>query len=271
MPGSVIGTQMNLGFLGQYARNGDEVVRGDRVVETTDVSGIPFGSAVFANGNNTVSSTAEFTGGPILTVAIGNSGGTLYAVGDIATITQSGGSLGSVQVTAVTAGGVVSGIALLDGGRGYTSASNLPTVDNNLGTGLTVTITAGNTASMSNFVGIAVREVKTLEVFLPSFPQAGNNSQPNIGVYNQGQPCDTLKRGCIIVQFQSAAGTSAVSGGAVFLRTSTNATYPNAVVGGFESAADSGHTLALTNCQFFTGLIDANNAVEIELLSIANA
>ena len=267
MPGFVIGTQMNIGFLGQFARNGDYVVRGDRPVESTDAVGVTFGAAVFANSNGTVSSINQFVGGAILTVAIGSNAGTGYAVNDIVTIVQSGASGGQARVTSVSAGGVVTGLVLIEGGVSYTSASNKATTTAGAGTSLTITITAGNTPTMSNFAGIAVREVKTMETF---FPTSGN-AQPDIGSYLPTQPCDVLKRGCIIVQFQSAVSSTATAGGAVYLRIALNGTYPNAVVGGFESAADGGNTLALTNCQFFTGIIDGNSLVEVELLTIANA
>ena len=161
----------------------------------------------------------------------------------------------------------MTGLALIEGGTTYTTASGKATTTTGAGSGLTVNITAGNTPSMSNFAGIAVREVKTMETFFPS----SGNSQPDVGSYLPTQPCDVLKRGCIIVQFQSAVSAVAAAGGAVYLRIALNGTYPNAVVGGFESAADGGNTLALTNCQFFTGIIDGNSLVEVELLSIANA
>lgn len=187
MPGFVIGTQMGLGFLGQFARNGDYVVRGDRPVQSTDAAGPTFGQPCCFNSNDTISSVPQF---------IANSG----------------------------------------------------------------------TPAMANFAGFAVREVKTMETFIQS-----GNSAPTVGGYAPGQACDIIKRGNVIVQFQPAVSSSASAGGAVYLRISTNASYPSAVVGGIESAADSTHTIQLTNCQFFTGLIDSNNLVEIEMLNIANA
>lgn len=189
MPGSVIGTVMGLGFLGQFARNGDYVVRGDRTVQSTDaaVNGPFFGQPCSFNSNGTVSSFPQL---------VINSG----------------------------------------------------------------------TPSMANFAGIAVREVKTMETFI----QTGN-SAPTVGQYYPGQACDLLKRGNIFVQFQAAASGVAAAGGAVYVRIALNGAYPAAVIGGFESAADGGNTIQLTNAQFFTGVIDSNNLVEIELLSIANA
>ena len=73
----------------------------------------------------------------IQTIAVGNAGGTGYAVGDQFTITQTGATGGVGIVTAVTAG-VVTGVALRPFGQGilppdsagvnYTGASNLATV-----------------------------------------------------------------------------------------------------------------------------------------------
>lgn len=81
----------------------------------------------------------------IQTVAVGNSGGTGYAEGDIVTVTQGGASGGQVVVTAES-GGVVSAVAVvtLSDGTGYSNANNLATVavSPSVGSGLTVNITA---------------------------------------------------------------------------------------------------------------------------------
>ena len=81
----------------------------------------------------------------IKTITLGSSGGTGYAVGDVFTVTQSGGSGGQATVTAETSG-VVTAISLniLSDGTGYTVANNLATVavSPSVGTGLEVDITA---------------------------------------------------------------------------------------------------------------------------------
>jgi hypothetical protein len=86
----------------------------------------------------------------IKTIAVGNSGGTGYAVGDQFSVTQTGASGGIGVVTSVTAG-VVTGVAVRPLAQGilppdaegvnYSAASNLATVAlTGAGSGLTVTI-----------------------------------------------------------------------------------------------------------------------------------
>lgn len=64
--------------------------------------------------------------GKVSTIAIG-AGGTGYAVGDIVTITQTGGSGAKAVVTTVS-GGVVTGLVLVEGGQGYAEDTDLATV-----------------------------------------------------------------------------------------------------------------------------------------------
>lgn len=58
--------------------------------------------------------------------------------------------------------------------------------------------------------------------------------------------------------------------GDVYLRVAANASYPNAVVGGFEAAADSTNTIKLTNVKF-KGAADANGIAEIRILEPLHA
>ena len=67
--------------------------------------------------------------------------GTGYALGDLVTVVQAGGSLGVLRVTEVS-GTVPVSVEVVSGGTGYTAASALP-VD--LAGGLTVDITVGET------------------------------------------------------------------------------------------------------------------------------
>lgn len=81
------------------------------------------------------------TTGQILTITLGNAGGTGYALNDIVLITQSGGANGLAIVTGVSVG-VVTTLAVLRPGTGYAAASNLATV-HQTGSGndaLTITI-----------------------------------------------------------------------------------------------------------------------------------
>lgn len=74
-------------------------------------------------------------------VILGSSGGTGYQVGDVLTVTQSGGSGGTVTVSAIGGGGIVDEISPVAtaGGTGYAVASNLATTGGH-GSGAEVTI-----------------------------------------------------------------------------------------------------------------------------------
>jgi hypothetical protein len=114
----------------------------------------------------------------------------------------------------------------------------------------------GGSITMAAFAGIAVREVKSNETFLPV---------PTLGFYAPGAPCDVLERGAVIVPYHAfSANPAPVAGGKVYLRIATNGV--GTAVGQFESAADGGNTIQLTNAFFTTGLLDANNNVEITLV-----
>lgn len=54
MPGSVIGTTMNIGYPGSFSRNGDCVIV-PRGVKATDTANIAFGDPVVLNADNTYS------------------------------------------------------------------------------------------------------------------------------------------------------------------------------------------------------------------------
>jgi len=119
-------------------------------------------------------------------------------------------------------------------------------------------IAGGGTFSMTVFAGIAVREVQTM---ITSYSPA-----PTVGAYAPGLPCDVLERGSVMVLFSNPKAAAApVAGGAVYLRVSTNGA--GTVVGAFEPAADGAHTVQLTNCAWETGLVDANNVIELTILS----
>jgi hypothetical protein len=106
-------------------------------------------------------------------------------------------------------------------------------------------------------VGVALRETKS----------ATNYLNQNVGTYNPGDAVPVLKRGCANVFVQK--GTAAYDGD-VYLRVAANASYPNAVVGGFEAAADSTNTIKLTNVKF-KGAADANGIAEIRILETLHA
>lgn len=116
----------------------------------------------------------------------------------------------------------------------------------------------GDSTTAAQFLGVAVREVKSATDYL----------NQNSGQYVPGDAVPVMKRGCVNVLCQN--GTPA-PGGAVYWRVKLNAgSYPNAVVGGFEAAADSTNSVQLTNCQW-KGTADANGIAEMRIMTIINA
>lgn len=109
---------------------------------------------------------------------------------------------------------------------------------------------AGTVAT--DVAGIAVREVVQANTFDPQ-------SNPD---YLPGQVCDVMVRGNCTVKCQR--GTP-VSGQAVYVRIAANATYPDAVVGGIEAAADGANTIQVPNIEWTTGLMDANGIAEVTI------
>lgn len=115
----------------------------------------------------------------------------------------------------------------------------------------------GASATATQFVGVAGREIKSSLSYLEQTP----------GQYAPGDPVSVFQRGSIQVYCQR--GTPAL-GGAVYVRITANASYETAVVGGFEAAADSTNTVQLTNCQW-GGAPDANGIAELVILTRNNA
>jgi hypothetical protein len=72
-----------------------------------------------------------------------------------------------------------------------------------------------------------------------------------------------LERGGVTVNVR--VGTPTI-GGAVYIRTVANASFPDGVVGGFEAAADGSNTVLLTNAKWAT-LKDANGVAELSILT----
>lgn len=111
----------------------------------------------------------------------------------------------------------------------------------------------GAAGTASNFVGIAVREVKQAIDYY-----AGNNA------YLPGETCDVLNRGSITVLCNN--GTP-ISGGKVYVRIAENAAIPNGVVGQFEAAADGSNTVEIPNLKWTTGKLDSNKIAELTILT----
>ena len=111
-------------------------------------------------------------------------------------------------------------------------------------------------AGTNTFIGVAGAEIKSA-VTWPS----------QKGQYASGEPVSVFMRGSINVKCQRSTPSL---GGAVYVRTAVNDSYPGCVVGGFEAEADSGKTQMLGDVQW-GGPADANGIAELVILKRANA
>lgn len=115
----------------------------------------------------------------------------------------------------------------------------------------------GGSATAADIIGIALRETKSATDYL----------NQSVGAYAPGDAVPVLKRGCANVFCQN--GTPAYDG-AVYVRIAANASYPNAVIGGFEAVADGGNTIELTNFKW-KGAADVNGIAELRILTATHA
>lgn len=120
----------------------------------------------------------------------------------------------------------------------------------------TAVVLMGASSAATDFVGFAGREFKTSLNYLDQK-----------GEYAVGEDASVFQLGCINVKCQK--GTPALNGD-VYVRITANASYPTAVVGGLEAAADSTNTVKLTNVKW-NGAADANGVAEVRILNMINA
>jgi len=114
----------------------------------------------------------------------------------------------------------------------------------------------GATGTAAKFAGVAVKEVKQDTAYSTAF-----------GNYSPGQPCDVINRGSVMVKCNVGTPTA---GGAVYIRVAVNESIPAGIISGFEAAADSTNTIAITNCKWNTGNKDANGVCELTILTKVN-
>jgi hypothetical protein len=141
---------------GGFAFDGDSCVPCRTGTAATLVGGLAAGTSVdpsnYTNqplvlqtnstvGNPGASGTSTYKAGPVLTVAVGDAAGTMYAMGDTVTLDQ-GGDCG-FTVTSTGAGGSVTGLSVSTPGTNCTDGTNLLTdVATGMGDGtLTVNLT----------------------------------------------------------------------------------------------------------------------------------
>lgn len=118
-------------------------------------------------------------------------------------------------------------------------------------------VPVGTSGAKNTFIGVAAREVKSATDYL----------NQNVGVYHEGEAVPVFMRGSINVKCQRSTPSL---GGAVYIRTAVNDSYPGCVIGGFEAEADDGKTTMLGDCQW-GGPADANGVAELVILKRSNA
>jgi hypothetical protein len=108
------------------------------------------------------------------------------------------------------------------------------------------------------FLGVAVREIKTYEIY--------SASMPAVGGYAINSMADVLERGSISVICR--VGTP-VAGGAVYVRIAAGSEPSGYVIGGFEYRADTDtdSCVLVTNAKWTTGLMDTNRVCELTILT----
>lgn len=242
--GSVIPvTGLNVGFLGQVSRTGG----GDpfivaKFANSLNANNISFGDALML--------LPDATGGTYRQAAdwISNGGGFAFTAGTASNTTVTPGSMNGLAV----------GMFIF--GSGITAGSFITAVGST-----TITISKAATATASGvamtaawFGGIAVRETKT-QLTYPITPGTSL-----VGVYTPGQMCEALVRGSITAKIN--VGTPQ-AGLPVYMRFIANGGITAGIVGGLEAAADGTNNFLIPNCEFKTGVLDANNVSEITFLN----
>lgn len=102
----------------------------------------------------------------------------------------------------------------------------------------------------TDIAGVTVRTVKQSNTFYPQ-----SNS-----VHIAGGMCDVLARGQITVRCQRGTPEA---GGAVYVRIAENASYEDALVGGFEAASDGTNSVLVPNLEWTSGAKDTNDMAEL--------
>ena len=156
------------------------------------------------------------------------------------------------------------GISLLSGYAGTQSRTADAIIQNrvaknNIAFGHAVVLTNDNKwdnvvegTTAAQIAGIAVREVVQANTFDPQ-------SNPD---YMAETPCDVMVRGNCTVKCQRGTPKS---GDAVYVRVKANVAYQDAVVGGLEATSDDKNTVQVTNIEWTTGVMDANEMTEITI------
>jgi len=130
--------------------------------------------------------------------------------------------------------------------------------DANGAQGVAVAGATGLTPTLANFKGVAMAHVQSANTYLA----------PTLGSYPLAAAVPVMERGAVMVQCNNAAVNAPAKDGAVFVRIAAAAT--GKPIGGFEAAADSTNTVALTNCTWGT-TVDSNGVAMLVIKSRNNS
>jgi len=241
MPGQVIGTQLNLGYPGNYARESNKLIHA-RIVRPTDTTNVNFGDPVVLNADNTVSRFSSVQ----TTLAAALTSGTAYTALSVAALPA---PIAAGQQIVIGSGSTTQAVvASAAAAAGATSISVVSFVAN-AGYAIGVAVVA---STVLQFLGIAVREVKQAS----QYPAQGYPYLP-------GQPCDVLEEGDVTVVCNEGTPTA---GGLVYVVTvaGTNSGV-GAIVATPTPAGLGAAAVPLPNANWSTGQLDANNVAEIAI------
>lgn len=117
----------------------------------------------------------------LLTVGIGDTGGTSYTIGDLLTLTNRG-STGQVWVTGITTGGIVTSLIIASVGTGYGGGITQSTVSGGSGGGLLVALTSGKAAHVNLMTNHDFRHGETVDIRGLATDTSFNSRFPIIGL-----------------------------------------------------------------------------------------
>jgi len=130
---------------------------------------------------------------------------------------------------------------VLNANNTYSSVATLITQDSSSVSGTTA-------------IGFAQANVKTNTYY----PAGQEGTQMSSGTYLPGSPCDGFVHGTMTVWVPY--GTPAGAGSPCYIRTATNAGFPNSKIGAIEGQSLTGNTLLTNGLVFSTGVLSTDPA-----------
>lgn len=166
-------------------------------------------------------------GGPIVNISAITSNGSGYVIGDTVTV-GSGGAI--FQVTTVTNTGAVTGLKIINGGTGYTSASAQSTtvISSANGLGLAISYTASGGTALLKVTGVTGGSVTSIQILVNGKGYVDANGVATSNVLTSSSPSG------LTINITSVASTIATwhfkNNGSGYAASTTQA--PSAVTGG---------------------------------------